>query len=252
MSSGLASLHKILKDETRRKTVLLLSQKGVLSYTELMDELGIASTGMLNYHLKVLGDLLVKNEAGQYSLTERGKLAARFLTEFPDENNQLEKRKRQRIFWTAVGISQIITLFTVWTLHYSGYIDFANAVRSTVAAISGVALAYLGYRAWSNRPEPGSKSERFRMKIAYTAGGAWLVLFIGFFGPVLFTLVSMRLGGPNVFRLIDAAVGGTLYFLLLLFLALPIGGVIGYYLGKRNGFSKPRWMTWLDEKFGFY
>ncbi|MEM2130066.1 MAG: winged helix-turn-helix domain-containing protein [Candidatus Bathyarchaeia archaeon] len=252
MSSGLASLHKILKDETRRKAVLLLSQKGVLSYTELMDELGIASTGLLNYHLKVLGDLLAKNEAGQYSLTERGKLAARFLTEFPDESKQLEKRKRQRIFWTAAGISQIIILFTVWILHSTGYVDFANAVRSTVAAISGVALAYLGYRMWSNGPEGGSIKEKLRMKIGYTVGGAGLILFIGFFGPVLLTLISTRLGGPNIFRVIDASFGGTLYFFLLLFVLMPIGGIGGYYLGKRNGFSKPRWATWLDEKFGFY
>ena len=251
MSSGLASLHKILKDETRRKTVLLLSQKGFLSYTDLMDELGVVSTGTLNYHLKVLGDLLAKNGAGQYSLTERGKLAARLLTEFPDENSQLEKRRRQRIFWTAAGISQIFILFTVWILHSTGYIDFANAVRSTVAAISGVALAYLGYRSFSNRPEAGSSKEKSRMKIAYAIGGAWLTLVIGFFGPVLLTLISMRLGGPNIFRLIDATIGATLYLSLLLFVAMPIGGIGGYYLGKRNGFSKPRWMTWLDEKFGF-
>jgi predicted ArsR family transcriptional regulator len=57
MSSGLAYLHKILKDETRSKAILLLTKKGAMSYTELMDELGIVSTGLLNYHLKVLGDL---------------------------------------------------------------------------------------------------------------------------------------------------------------------------------------------------
>lgn len=174
MTSGLGSLHKILKDETRRKLILFLSEKGTLSYTDLMDELGIVSTGMLNYHLKVLGDLLTKNEAGQYSLTERGKVAARLLTEFPDENKQAERKKRQLQFWTAVGISQIIILSTVWILHSTGYIDFANAVQGTVAAVSGVALAYLGYRMLSNRPETGSTKEKSRMKIGYTVGGVWL------------------------------------------------------------------------------
>ena len=72
MDSGLASLHKILKDETRRKIILLLNEKDSLSYTDLMDTLEIVSTGMLNYHLKVLGDLLIKNESGQYTLTEKG------------------------------------------------------------------------------------------------------------------------------------------------------------------------------------
>jgi DNA-binding transcriptional ArsR family regulator len=57
MSSGLASLHKILKDETRRKIILLLNGKGSLGYTELLDNSEAGSTGLLNYHLKVLGDL---------------------------------------------------------------------------------------------------------------------------------------------------------------------------------------------------
>ena len=248
MSSGLSSLHKILKDKTRRKIILLLNEKGSLSYTDLMDELGIVSTGMLNYHLKVLGDLLKKNEAGQYSLTEKGKVAARLLTEFPDENSQAEKKKRQLQFWTAVGITQIIILSTVWILRSIGYLDFVNAVQGTVAAISGIALTILGYRSFSNKPESGSIKEKSKMKVGYIVGGAWLGLVVGFFGPILLTLISMRFGGPNIFRLLDD--NGLLFFFLLLSLA-NIGGIIGYYLGKRNGFSKPRWMTWIDEKFGF-
>jgi hypothetical protein len=36
MSSGLGSLHKVLKDETRIRIVLLLYGKGFLSYVDLM------------------------------------------------------------------------------------------------------------------------------------------------------------------------------------------------------------------------
>jgi DNA-binding HxlR family transcriptional regulator len=247
MSSGLASLHKILKDETRRKTILLLSERGAISYTDLMEELGIVSTGMLNYHLKVLSDLLTKNEAGQYALTEKGTLASKLLTEFPDENSQLKKKKLQRRFWTAVGVSHIIILITVWTLHSTGYMDFARAVQSSVAAISGVALAYLGNRMLSTRPEPGSSKEKSRMRIGYTLGGAWLGLVASTFGILFLTVVSTRLGGPNFRRIIDEP----WEFLFLLLSLAIIGGVGGYYLGKRNGFSKPKWMTWIDEKFGF-
>ena len=252
MSSGIASLHKVLKDDIRQKIILLLNDKGSLGYTELLDATKAGSTGLLNYHLKVLGNLLVKDEKGQYRLTEKGKIASRLLTEFPDENNQLDKRKRQRIFWSGAVVSQIIILLTVWILHWTGNIDFANAIRSTVAAISGMALAYLGYRSFSDRPKAGSSKEKFRMKICYAIGGAWLTLVIGFFGPVLLTLILMNLGGPNIFKLIDATIGATLYFFLLLFLAMPIGGISGYYLGKRNHFNKPKWITWIDEKFGFY
>jgi DNA-binding transcriptional ArsR family regulator len=56
---------KVLKDETRRKIVLLLNEKGSLSYTDLMKALEIDNTGRMNYHLKVLGGLVMKREDGQ-------------------------------------------------------------------------------------------------------------------------------------------------------------------------------------------
>jgi uncharacterized membrane protein YqjE len=92
MNSGLASLHKVLKDETRRNIVLLLNEKGSLSYTDLMKTLEIDNTGRMNYHLKVLADLIMKSEEGQYALTEKGKLASRILLEFPEDDGQLYKR----------------------------------------------------------------------------------------------------------------------------------------------------------------
>jgi predicted transcriptional regulator len=71
MSSGIAGLQKILKDETRRKIILILNEKGSLTHNELLESTQIRSTGRLNYHLKVLGVLLVKNEAGQYQLRKK-------------------------------------------------------------------------------------------------------------------------------------------------------------------------------------
>lgn len=81
-------MYKILKDGTRRKIILLLNEKGTLSYTDLMETLGFLTTGLLNYHLKVLDDLIIKNETGQYTLTEKGKLASRLMLEFPEENRK--------------------------------------------------------------------------------------------------------------------------------------------------------------------
>jgi hypothetical protein len=47
MNADLASLHKILKDETRRQILLLLNDKPV-TYTELMGAADVISTGTLN------------------------------------------------------------------------------------------------------------------------------------------------------------------------------------------------------------
>ena len=89
MSSGIASLYRILEDETRRKIVLLLQEKGSLSYIEFdINALGTTDTGKMNYHLKVLGDLLLKNENGQYALSEKGMLASKLMQEFPRAPHQ--------------------------------------------------------------------------------------------------------------------------------------------------------------------
>lgn len=147
MSSGLDSLLKILKDETRKKIVLLLNAKGSLSYSDLMDMLEIGSTGTLNYHLKVLGDLLAKNEAGQYLLTEKGKLSSRLLIEFPDPDYELQtKRKWWRRFWTAAILLQSAGLAVVLALYFLGSFDFTWVVRSLFAFISGMLFLYFFYR----------------------------------------------------------------------------------------------------------
>ena len=62
MSFGLASLYKILKDENRQQIIKLLHERGSVSYTELLEASDIGSTGLLNYHLKVLGELITKTK----------------------------------------------------------------------------------------------------------------------------------------------------------------------------------------------
>ena len=75
LSVDLPPLHGILKDDTRARILELFEQRG-LGYVELQNLLGITHTGKLNYDLKVLGDLVSKDEqTGQYSFSEKGKVA---------------------------------------------------------------------------------------------------------------------------------------------------------------------------------
>jgi len=83
LSVDLPHLHGILKDQTRARVLELLEQKERLSYVELQTTLGIAHTGKLNYHLKILGDLISKDEqSGLYSLSEKGRVAVALLGKF--------------------------------------------------------------------------------------------------------------------------------------------------------------------------
>jgi ArsR family transcriptional regulator, arsenate/arsenite/antimonite-responsive transcriptional repressor len=106
MSVNLNSLHKVLKDETRRKILTILSERGSASYSELMAELQIASTGKLNYHLKVLNGLISKDAEGRYRLSELGKAAQRLLSEFPHVKNELEEKRK--VFYYIVALTNVL------------------------------------------------------------------------------------------------------------------------------------------------
>ena len=251
MTSGIASLHKILKDETRSQILLLLNEKGSLSYTDLMATLGIVSTGTLNYHLKVLGDLLSKSENGHYTLTERGKLASRLLVEFPEQNNQGERRKWARRFFTALAICQVVYFITILTLYHFGYVDGYRVLTTTSGVIIGTIALYFGYRMQRTIPASGSREEKGRIRIGYILGGIFLTLLTAFFGVgVLFRVISDLSGNPfSPGNPLYDTLWSRWYMFFSMLIAPAIGGIVGYHLGKKRGFQKPKWAVWLDNHF---
>ncbi len=78
METDYSFLHKILKDSTRRDILRYLNDRP-LSYMELMNLSKITNTGKLNYHLKVLGELIQKTADDKYSLTDRDVLPSNCL-----------------------------------------------------------------------------------------------------------------------------------------------------------------------------
>jgi hypothetical protein len=150
MSSGIASLHKVLKDETRQKIIRLLQEKGSLSYVDLMKALGITNTGKMNYHLKVLGDLLSKKEDGQYALTEKGTLASRLLLEFPEVTTRQTgpNLERLQVFWGGIIICGFAIIGLLILLRYvlvaftSGYIS--QLVNTVPFFFSFATLLFIG------------------------------------------------------------------------------------------------------------
>jgi len=145
MSAGLDFLHKILKDETRRKVVLLLNEKTELSHTDLLGELGFLSTGRLNYHLKQLNGLLAKTADGKYTLTEKGKLAVRLLTEFPEQNRQQMglKPKWWRKFWITIGTITLLSTISSLTMYFFGYVNLTMLIQSFIVIFAMIGTLYM-------------------------------------------------------------------------------------------------------------
>ena len=112
-----ASLHKILSDTTRRSILEVLAEKESLTYTDIMTLLQVTNTGRLNYHLKVLGNLLSKDEEGRYHLTEQGRQAANLLRTFPErvpaERRLSALKVAASVVLILLGVLFIVTFATL-------------------------------------------------------------------------------------------------------------------------------------------
>jgi hypothetical protein len=229
MSSGFDSLHRILQDETRRQIVRLLHEKGSLSYTDLLNELEIESTGKLNYHLKILDELLLKGEDRHYALSEKGTLASRLLVEFPDSpvNGSQGKPKWWRTFWIGTVFVVALSLTISFTVYFLGYIDLTALKLSLISLAGAVGLSYM--IAHVTRDVLSKKTQLLLGKIAYTLLGVWL------------GLVASWLGGVLIFIYIGGISGDWVAWLWALVMAVlsVVGGFAGYRFGKKRGFKRP-------------
>jgi DNA-binding transcriptional ArsR family regulator len=142
MNSGISSLHKILKDETRQKIISLLNEKNSLGYSELMEATKAGSTGLLNYHLKVLGSLITKNEAGQYQLTEKGKLASKLMLEFPDDDED-DYHLYKQLIWATLKQKKPNYLLTVKLLWLLSLLSFIIVLILNAVSINNLIFTWL-------------------------------------------------------------------------------------------------------------
>ena len=235
MSSELASFHKILKDETRRKIILLLHEQGNLSYVDLMKASGITNTGKMNYHLKILGDLLSKTEDGKYTSTDKGKLASRLLLEFPEEHKQPMGMKISWIDVARVVLFNASYLSIIVYLYYRGYVSTNWLLGSIVVfATATITILLVKTKIPMNRTR-SPKQMMLGYKIVYVTFGAIAGILICWLGggltvAGLVTLlrsvgISVRLFGFDWWVIVSWTVGAVL------------GGLIGYLLFKRSKYS---------------
>jgi DNA-binding transcriptional ArsR family regulator len=234
VNTGLTSLLKILKDETRRQIILLLNNKGSLTYTELMDSLEVVSTGLLNYHLKVLDDLLAKDEEGKYVLSEKGKLASRLLLEFPDDNNNIRKKPTWwRKFWIAEAI--VIPIYSAINiaLYFRGYIDAAALYTLT---LSGFACIGIGYMIAHIKKDVLSAQGLLKLNRAlYLLVG----LFTGGFLIWVGLIVAMNMIGVSFW--LKGIIGDGTFAITTVIPCYIAGYLLGDWIGKKTNYYIPHY-----------
>jgi len=222
MTSTIDSLHKILKDETRRKIILTLNEKGSLTYTNLMESLGVVSTGTMNYHLKVLGDLLEKDETEKYLLSEKGKLAYRVLTEFPNTQPQVTDRRvlKTMLFF---GIASVILALV------NGYVLNMSIERTAIVVF--VIILTFGF-AFYIRVKPSRSGNR----VFFIAVGAFC---FGFVFWALITLLILHSGLRWQIQSATGPIGDDFVAAATLIICWILGGWVGDLIGRRRNYIIP-------------
>jgi DNA-binding transcriptional ArsR family regulator len=160
-----SALNKILNDPTRRSILGLLAENQTLSYTEMMTILHITNTGKLNYHLKLLGALIAKDEEGKYYLTERGKLAASLIKTFPGKEQSSRYRTVRIVAVTVLALMGISLIFfgavlsisTAHTLEHQA-LDLFLVVFGAI--VIGIAIFLFVWKSRSLRERYGSTQKQ--------------------------------------------------------------------------------------------
>jgi DNA-binding transcriptional ArsR family regulator len=144
-----ASLHEVLGDEIRRKIVRLLRENGPLSYTELMKATKVRSSGKMNYHLKVMDNLLSTNEKGEYLLTEKGVFAYTSSSSFQNKKSLLSLNTPWRQ-WIGSSVLSILYLLGIFFLYSRGILDFEVALLNLVSVVLVSCVLLYFYRVDDN------------------------------------------------------------------------------------------------------
>jgi DNA-binding transcriptional ArsR family regulator len=236
MSQGIASLHKILKDATRRKILLLLEERGSVTYTDLMAAIGIGSTGKLNYHLKILSGLISKNGDGRYFLTEKGKLSIRLLEEFCKKSESELEASFPKGYFIMVGLFSIISVVLFFSLYITGIINAERFVLYIATTILGIMFLVVADKARRKRAMSKPSTQMLGAKLSIIFAGAFAGGVILFFAGGLLIGFAAKSLGLSLFSF-------TNWIILSFTIGSIFGGLIGFWIYKRSKLSK---LTYYD------
>lgn len=90
-----------------------------------MNVVEITNTGKFNCHLKVLDDLIEKDENGKYGLSEKGKIAVQFLQTF-DNAKKAEPVFETRAFRLFAGFMWLLLVYPFLGLLFGWYLYFTD------------------------------------------------------------------------------------------------------------------------------
>ncbi len=115
---GSSEMFEAISHPIRIKVLKLLAKRP-MSFSELKRELGIKSSGKLDFHLKKLGNLVTLNSEDKYALTKEGYAALQTITTVRKYGWQ------KRAYIVNMVAYAIVVLYTLnamsWKITWSAY-----------------------------------------------------------------------------------------------------------------------------------
>ena len=113
---------QVISNKIRRDVIKVLAEKGELTYTDLMKEVGIEDSGTFGFHLRKMRRMLDKNDIGQYKLNDLGRKAYEIIKNLEGKYPE-EEREEVREVETMVITDRLrfdLTRDLIETLHREG------------------------------------------------------------------------------------------------------------------------------------
>ncbi len=196
---GYWNIHKLLKDETRRKVIQFIGTSDHITYTDILRELGV-STGKLNYHLRLLSPLITKPDNEQYySLSDLGRNVFALLQGFKQEE---QASGNQQLLNTGSWVLLPLSLLAMYYGFFGGP-DTRAALGFVSTALLIVAVAAMYY---SRRP----LDLRLRHVVVFSLAAA------AFAAPVGLEVTSNPLEGSPVIGFSAPVVNSPIFYPTLL------------------------------------
>jgi len=236
-----STIFSALKHPVRRRIMRMLSVDEELSYTEILNSLGIDS-GHLNYHLDSLGELVTKTEGGKYKLSPFGRATVDLMGDI--EEVKTREIRVESLRATRDRLMLLLQMVAVCALVIAS-VTLANvSYTSTYLSYGGTEVELVEYLVqpngtmhWSGGFTPEFLSDtlttkyRFFYRIQITSNASlWVQLWEGLY-PDGYLLYNATLIGP--FK----GEGGPAMPDLLIPLRLPkilYGGVALYTVWVKN------------------
>ncbi len=167
MNDEICNVNKILSNSTRRLILEHLYHRNGMSYVDIRQELGQMNTGQLNYHLKVLGDLITKNpETGKYNLTE-DEISALKMNLIPKEDSSGTDHKvslgpmgtkGNMDLSTYVGVGATVVIVLVATWYQFFYLHEATIPSLVAISALWIVIAFFTWRGLSPQSKVGKSA----------------------------------------------------------------------------------------------